>query len=32
MVTGGTIKADQMAVGAGATLRNKITSTIPAKK
>jgi hypothetical protein len=32
MVTGGTVKAEQMAVGAGATLKNKVASAIPEKK
>jgi len=32
MVTGGTVKAEQMAVGTGAALKNKIASAVPSKK
>ncbi|MCP4119438.1 MAG: hypothetical protein GY737_29370 [Desulfobacteraceae bacterium] len=32
MVTGGTVKADQMTVGTGAVLKNKFTNAMPKKK
>ena len=32
MVTGGTVNANQMATGTGATLKNKVANAMPSKK